>query len=107
MVQSNPGLKVPPNQGSSDSIHTPQTTSFASLPEELVLEIAEHLTAEYALGSLASLNVTCRTTREATLSTLYRSLILVTRDPKGFAEQERELELDEARAVPRGWAFVK
>jgi hypothetical protein len=82
-------------------------TSFASLPEELVVEIAEHLANSYALASLASLNATCRATNGATLSLLYRSLILVTRDPEGFAEQEKELVWDEGKAVPRGWKFVK
>lgn len=82
-------------------------TSFASLPEELVVEIAEHLANSYALASLASFNATCRSAHGATLSLLYRSMILVTRDPEGFAERERELVLDEEKPVPQGWKFVK
>ncbi|KAJ9091488.1 hypothetical protein QFC21_007188 [Naganishia friedmannii] len=86
----------------------PHAASLAeALPWELLVEISEHLSASFSLGSLASFNITCRQAYEATLSVLYRSLVLVGRDPEGFAEKEKPLELEQCRALPMGWQFVR
>jgi hypothetical protein len=81
--------------------------SFGSLPPELVVEVAEQLVASFSLGSLASLNAVSRLLHTITLSILYRSLILVTRDPEGFEEREKDVMIEEGMAIPEGWKYTK
>ncbi|KAJ9091776.1 hypothetical protein QFC21_007079 [Naganishia friedmannii] len=75
------------------------------LPVELFDEIAEHLASSYSLGTLASFNITSRETHTSTLRSLYRSLILVTRDPQGIEEWEKPLPL--GASVPQGWKYTQ
>jgi hypothetical protein len=71
---------------------------FESLPVELVEEIAEHLAADYRIGSLAALNVTCKWIRDVTTPILFRTVILVRRDP-GTVEA-RSLTLQCVDGIP-------
>lgn len=87
------------------SLHHPSTIS--DLPVELVIEIAEQLSATYSLASLASLNVTCRRIHESTLSVLFRSLVLVTRDSEHNLEAEREVRVTDQENIPKAWNHVR
>jgi hypothetical protein len=83
-------------------------SSLVALPSELLTEIAEHLASAYALGSLADLNVVCRRIRRETSPTLYRSLILVRRDPQGFQESERPVPWSSKSGdIPRSWQYTQ
>jgi hypothetical protein len=81
--------------------------SFASLPPELLVEVAEQLAASHSLGTLASFNAVSQQLRTISHDILYRSLILVTRDPDGFKEREKDVMIEEGMAIPEGWKFTK
>jgi hypothetical protein len=85
----------------------PITPSLATLPSELLVEIAEHLAATYSLGSLASFNTVSHRVHDTTLSVLYRKLILVTRDPEGFEERDAVLTIEEGMPICEGWKYTK
>jgi hypothetical protein len=81
--------------------------SFANLPLELVAEVAEHLVASFSLGSLAAFNAVSHQIHEATLGILYRKLILVTRNPEGFEEQDVAVTIEEGMPICEGWKYTK
>jgi hypothetical protein len=81
--------------------------SLSALPAELIGEISEYLASAYSLGSLAALNASSRDFRHSTLPILYRSLVLVRRDPGGCAEEESPLPFAEGETVPVGFQHTK
>jgi hypothetical protein len=87
---------------------TRNSCPVAKLPEELLVEVAEHLAATHSLASLAAINVTCRSIHHHTLPVLFRSLILVTRDPEGFIELEKAVPVSKKKdPVPKGFQYVQ
>lgn len=84
-----------------------ECNNISALPAELLIEIAEQLAATYSGASLASLNASCRRFHEATLPVLFRSLILVTRDPEDFVEVEREVSVEIKQDIPKAWSHVR
>lgn len=83
------------------------TMSLIALPAELVSEISEYLASSYSLGSLAALNASSRNIHDTTLPVLYRSLVLVRRDPGGCAEEETPLQFVAGGIVPVGFQYTK
>jgi hypothetical protein len=81
--------------------------SLSALPAELISEISEYLASAYSLGSLAALNASSRELRDSTLPVLYRSLVLVRRDPGGCAEEELPLPFVAGGTVPVGFQHTK
>lgn len=81
--------------------------SLSALPAELIGDISEYLASTYSLGSLAALNAASRNLRLPTLPILYRSLVLVRREPGGCAEEETPLRLDERGTIPVGFQYTK
>jgi hypothetical protein len=80
----------------------------SKLPEQLLVEVAEHLAATHTLASLAAFNVTCRSIHHHTLPVLFRSLILVTRDPEGYVELERAALVSKKKdPIPKGFQYVQ
>jgi hypothetical protein len=83
------------------------TNNLWQLPAELLIEIAEQLAATYRLATLASFNTACRRIHDATLPVLFRSMILVTRDPEDSVEVERATTVTEEDDKPKSWQHVK
>jgi hypothetical protein len=76
--------------------------SFASLPPELLVEVAEQLAASHSLGSLAAFNSVSQQLRTISHNILHRSLVLATRHPEGFEEREKDVRIEEGMAIPEG-----
>ena len=96
-----------PVDTASASHFVDSTNNLSQFPAELLIEIAEQLAATYRLATLASLNITCRRIHDATLPVLFRSMILVTRDPEDSVEVEREITVTEEDEMPKSWQHVK
>lgn len=98
---------IPTSSELKPEINFGTSPSFASLPPELLVEIAEQLAASHSLGSLAAFSAVSQQLRTISHNILYRSLILVARDPDGFKEREKDVMIEEGMAIPEGWKFTK
>jgi hypothetical protein len=81
--------------------------SLDALPDELVIEIAEHLTSMYSHGSLASLSQTSRHFRDVTTPTLYRTLILFETEHRILQETSVYAFTAEGERMPDGWRHTR
>jgi hypothetical protein len=81
--------------------------SLGALLAELISEISKYLASTYSLGSLAAFNASSRNAHHTTLPVLYRSLVLVRRDPGGCAEEETSLRFEELETIPVGFQYTK
>jgi hypothetical protein len=81
--------------------------SLLDLPDELIIDIAERLVSEYKHRSLAVLNQANRRLRDATVSTLYRIVILFRTDHDRLEEHELLEPMGEGDPVPEAWKHTR
>lgn len=81
--------------------------SLSDVPDELLIDIAEHLASEYKHRSLADLNQASRRLRDVTLSVLYRTVILFRTDPDRLEEDEVLVPIGEGDVVPEAWKHTR
>jgi hypothetical protein len=88
-------------------LHPASKMPLFKLPDELLIEIVEHLRSTYKHESLASLNQACRRLRDVTVSPLYRTLILFRTDTVAMKEEEILEPIGEWDPVPEVWKHTR
>jgi hypothetical protein len=84
-----------------------QRMSLDQLPAELVSEIARFLASDHKHRSLANLNQACHRLRHATVSALYRTLVLFRTEYERLEEDTVLESIGEGDPVPDAWKHTQ